>query len=128
MLLKLHVADDFWPQRPSGVRKHGRAESRMKFLGDGCAANLSTALQDKRLESGTRQIKRGDQSVVTTADDYDVARIRHQRRVSAEALSRTQTLSFRPEQNDERSDSFCAVEEPAVCLRRKYSQRTWPHT
>ena len=73
MLLKLHVADDFGPQRPSGVRKHGRAESRMKFLGDGCAANLSTAFQDKRLESGTRQIKRSDQSVVTATNNYDIA-------------------------------------------------------
>jgi hypothetical protein len=45
----------------------------MKFIGDGGAADLFTALEDKRFESGFGQIECGDQAVVAAADDEDVA-------------------------------------------------------
>src|SRR5579862_7501019 len=50
----------------------------MKFLGDGCAAGLGPALKNKRLESSFREIERGDESVVTAADDDHIAGLRHQ--------------------------------------------------
>jgi hypothetical protein len=49
----------------------------MKLFGDRAAADLITAFKDKRLESGLREIKRRDQAVMASADDYDVARVRH---------------------------------------------------
>jgi hypothetical protein len=43
----------------------------MKFLGDRAAANDFTALQNERLEATFRQVKPGDECVVTAAnDDY----------------------------------------------------------
>src|ERR1700676_2729630 len=49
--------------------KSGNAESRMKFFGDCAAAHHLTALQHYGLESAFRQVKRGDQRIVTAADE-----------------------------------------------------------
>src|SRR6266404_1093936 len=76
VFLKLHIAKDVWAKR-SRVRQHGRAESRMKFLGNRRAADLGAAFDDQRLESGMGQIEGCDQAIVTTTDDDDVARVRH---------------------------------------------------
>ena len=48
----------------------------MKFFGDGRAAGLLAPFENQRLESGFGQVKRGDQPVVSAADDDDVARCR----------------------------------------------------
>ena len=45
----------------------------MEFFGDGCSADLRSAFEHQRLEARLRQIEGGDQSVVTAADDDDVA-------------------------------------------------------
>src|SRR5437773_7767789 len=49
----------------------------MKLLGDAGAADLVTALEYERLESGFGEIVSRDEAVVASADDYDVARVRH---------------------------------------------------
>ncbi len=45
----------------------------MEFLGDGGASDDGAAFEDERLESGARQIKCGDETVVAGTDDDDVA-------------------------------------------------------
>src|SRR6266404_1901864 len=49
----------------------------MKFLCNRSAADLIVALKNKRLESGAREIEGRDKAIVATANDYDVAGIRH---------------------------------------------------
>ena len=44
----------------------------MKFLGDRSAAHHRAALQHHRLEPAFRQIKRGDQCVVTAANEHNL--------------------------------------------------------
>ena len=43
----------------------------MKFLGDRAAANMFAPLQHSRLESAFRQVKCGNQRVVTAADQQN---------------------------------------------------------
>src|ERR1039458_3725696 len=73
MLFELHIAHDVWTNRPSAVRERGATEAGMKFIGDGSAADLRPALEDEWLESRFGEVERGDQSVVASADDDDVA-------------------------------------------------------
>ena len=42
----------------------------MKFLGDGAAADHFAAFQNERLEAALGEIKRGDERVVTAADEH----------------------------------------------------------
>jgi len=49
MFFKLHVADNVWTNRTSGVRQRGTAEAGMKFIGDGGAADLRPALEARGL-------------------------------------------------------------------------------
>jgi hypothetical protein len=59
------------------VRESGSTKAGMKFLGDRAAANDFAALQNERLEAAFRQVKRGDECVVTTADDDYALSDRH---------------------------------------------------
>jgi len=77
MFFKLHVADNVWTNRTSGVRQRGTAEAGMKFIGDGGAADLRPALEGERLESGFGEVEGGYQPVVAAADDEDVAGCAH---------------------------------------------------
>ncbi len=49
----------------------------MKFFGDGCAAHLGAAFEHQRFESGFGEIEGGDQTVVSAADDDDIASLSH---------------------------------------------------
>ena len=49
----------------------------MEFFGNGAAANNWSAFENERLESSLGKIERGDQPVVSGAEDDDVARLRH---------------------------------------------------
>src|SRR5215471_18929520 len=50
------------------MRQSRDAESSVKLLSHGAAANHLAALQHNRLESAFGEVERGDQSIVTTAD------------------------------------------------------------
>ena len=69
MLVEAQVARDVGTKRADGVRKRGSAKAGMKFLGDGAAANDFAAFENERLEAAFREIERGDECVVTAADD-----------------------------------------------------------
>ena len=75
MLLQLHVTDDVRPKRPGRVRENRTAEARIKFFRDRGAAGLRPTLQHQRFVSRFGEIKRGDQPVVTSANDDDIARV-----------------------------------------------------
>ncbi len=49
----------------------------MKFFGDGRAADLRAAFEHQRLETGFGQIEGGDETVVSAADDDDIACLSH---------------------------------------------------
>jgi hypothetical protein len=51
----------------------GAAEARMKFFGDGAAADNWPSFQHQGLESGFREVEGGDQPVVPCSEDDDVA-------------------------------------------------------
>ena len=55
------------------MRYRGALESGMKFFGDGGAADDIAAFEDERLVSLFREIKGGDERVVTAAENYDIA-------------------------------------------------------
>ncbi len=71
---QLHVADDVGANRSGSVRQRGATEAGMEFIGDGSAADLQSAFENERLESGFGEVERGDQPVVAAADHDDVAR------------------------------------------------------
>src|SRR6059058_2051604 len=52
------------------MRQRGALETRMEFFGNGSAAHRLAALEDDRLVAGFGEIKRGDQAIVTGADDH----------------------------------------------------------
>ncbi len=66
---ELQVAGDIGAKRAERVRKRRSVETGMKFLGDRAAADHFAAFENQRLEAALRQIKRGDESVVTAADE-----------------------------------------------------------
>ena len=72
MFLQLHVADDVRADRACRVSQGRAAKARMEFVGDRSPADLRAAFEHERLESSLRQIKSGDQPVVTAADDDDI--------------------------------------------------------
>ena len=49
----------------------------MKFLCDSSAPSLWAALENQRFEPRFCQIESGDQPIVTTSDDYDIAFVGH---------------------------------------------------
>ncbi len=73
---ELHVGDDRGPQRADGVRQRRAAVSRGDLLGDGCSADRRAPFEHERLETGPRQIERGDQAVVAGADDDRARHVR----------------------------------------------------
>jgi len=57
--------------------KRGGLEARMKFLGDGTAADHFAAFEDEGLEATFGEIKSGDESVVTATDEDYALSERH---------------------------------------------------
>jgi hypothetical protein len=70
---ELHVLDNGGEQRAAGVRYGGTFEAGMKFLGDGGAADDRPAFEDEGLVAFLREIEGGDESVVSAAENDDVA-------------------------------------------------------
>src|SRR5208282_6539485 len=73
VFLDLHVAHDFRTKRAGAMRQSRAAEAGVKLVSDGGAADLRCALEDERLESSFGQIEGGDEAVVASADDDDIA-------------------------------------------------------
>ena len=71
--LQLHVAENGAGDWPGRVRERRNAKSRVKFFGDGDAADEWPPFQHQRLQSSLRQIKCGNQSIVSRADDHRIA-------------------------------------------------------
>ena len=73
------VADHLGPQHARHVGRGRDAAARrfrgVDFLGDGATAEHVAALEHERLESRAREVERGRQPVVPTADDDDVVSI-----------------------------------------------------
>jgi len=72
--IELHVAQDFRNERPGSGRNCGGAEAGMEFERRCGAADGGTAFEDERLVSSAGEIKRGDEGILASADDEDVAR------------------------------------------------------
>ncbi len=77
MLCQVHISDNVRPHRSGAMSQPGAAKARMEFLGDRAATNTWSAFQYEGLKSRLGQIKCGDQAVVSSPEDYDVARLRH---------------------------------------------------
>src|SRR5687768_374591 len=85
MPLQVHVADDVCVH--ARVVSEGRAaEPRMKLGGNGAASGLAPPLEDDRLQPGLREIVRGDEAVVTAANDYGSTHARVSTRIFMAAL------------------------------------------
>lgn len=67
--LEVEIAGDIGAKRAQGVRKSGRVEAGMKFLGDGAAADHFAAFENERLKAAFCEIERGDESVMAAADE-----------------------------------------------------------
>jgi hypothetical protein len=72
VLFEGHVAHNFCPNRAACVRERGAPKSRTKLLCNSHAADHWTCFQYYRLQSGAREIKRGDKPIMPTADDDHV--------------------------------------------------------
>jgi hypothetical protein len=59
-------------EQADGIARGRIAKARMKFLGNGRAADLLLALDDANRQTGTGRIARADEAVVTAADDDQV--------------------------------------------------------
>ena len=64
-------------KRPKSMRERGSAETRMKFFRHRTAANHFAAFENNRFKAALRQIKRGNQRVVTTANEHYLLSDRH---------------------------------------------------
>src|SRR6267154_3880681 len=73
----LHVARDLCAKRAECMGKRGGLEARMKFLGDGAAADHFPAFEDEGLEAALGEIKSSDKGVVTAADENHALSKRH---------------------------------------------------
>jgi len=69
------------------MRESGNAETGMKFLSDGAAANHFATLEDERLEAALGEIKSGDESVVPAADENYALSERHGQLAALDAVA-----------------------------------------
>jgi hypothetical protein len=69
---QVQFPDDFRAQQRDDVRADGEAKALEHLFGNGGAAEDMAALEHEHLPPGFRQICRGCQAVVPTADDDDV--------------------------------------------------------
>src|SRR4029077_14152805 len=70
---ELHVFEDRSKRRAAGMRERGATETGMKFFGDGRAANDRAAFENERPKTFLGEIKRGDEGVVSRAENHDIA-------------------------------------------------------
>jgi hypothetical protein len=68
--LELKVASDVGAERPERVGERGGSETGMELFGDGAAAEVFAAFEDGGLEAAFRQVKCGDERVVTATDEH----------------------------------------------------------
>ena len=64
---QVHVADDIGPKRPDVMRESRAAEAGMEFVRDGATPDRVTPLEHDRSMAALREVKRGDESIVTAA-------------------------------------------------------------
>jgi hypothetical protein len=69
--MKLEVTGNVRAKRADGVGKSGSAETVVKFLGDGAAADHFASFEYEGLESALCEIERGYKGVVAAADNSD---------------------------------------------------------
>src|SRR5213082_2365223 len=69
---EIELANDLGAQKTDDVREDGELEAGKDLLGHGGAAHQWSSLQDDRLLAASREICRGDESVVPAADDDGV--------------------------------------------------------
>jgi hypothetical protein len=74
---KLEVPDDLGPEQADHIGGHAEPEPGEDLLGHRSSAQHVPALQDERLQAGSRQVGRGDQAVVAAPDDDGVVRLGH---------------------------------------------------
>src|SRR5688500_5016568 len=68
-LLEMQVPDDRGPQRARRMGERRTAEARDELVGERAAADHGPLLENDRLVTGPGEIERGDQTIVTAADD-----------------------------------------------------------
>ena len=73
---EIEVGLDFRAKEAAGVGEGRGSETRMNFLGDTGASDDRTAFEDQDLQAGLREIRGGDEPIVTPADD-DRVHLRH---------------------------------------------------
>ena len=74
MLGQLQLVDDVGTQQAEGVRERGEVEAGDQLLGDGCATDDVTPLDDQRAQARLGEVRAVDQPVVAAADDDRVVR------------------------------------------------------
>ena len=74
---QLQVPDDLGPQEADDVGRDREPEARHDLLGHGSAAQDVAPLQDKNPAAGSRQVRGGNQAVVTAADHDCVVAVAH---------------------------------------------------
>jgi hypothetical protein len=77
MLIEAHVTNNVWTKRTGGVGENRATKSGMKFFSDGGAAGLRTAFEHQGFVSSFGEVESGDQPIVATADDNDIALFGH---------------------------------------------------
>ncbi len=86
-LFELQIFRHVGAQWAESVSERGGAEAGIKFLGDGASAHHFAALEDERLERALGQIKSGDESVVSAADENYALSERHGQWAALDAVS-----------------------------------------
>ena len=77
MLRQLELADDLRTQEGDDVGEDAEAVARHDLLGDGRTAEDVTAFQDQDRLAGLREVGRGHEAVVASADHDGVVALRH---------------------------------------------------
>ncbi len=92
----------------------GATKSRMEFRSDGAPTDGGLTFHDQRLEAGFGEIKCGDQPVVSSTDDDDVASFGHRLAGPLRLLQDLQRSQTARSTHDAASGVSCRTAHPQV--------------
>src|SRR5437899_279591 len=95
-ILELKVASDVGAKGPKRVRERGSAKARMKFLGNGAAAEVFPAFENGGLEAALGKIESGNERIVTAADENNFLSEGHGQLAAFFQFFRMTWLAMRP--------------------------------
>jgi len=74
---EFQIRDDLWMKEATEIGDRRDFETGKNLLGNAGSSNHVSSLQDKDLESHTRQIAGSNQPVVSRPDDYSIIASSH---------------------------------------------------